>query len=180
MCSKVSQLAIMPQLDSAAVPKFNPSNFERHYQTQHVRKRKALSDLTNGCVELQPTLDKSDSQTPLDPKMTKPGASSQTPIEPSRVIGNSTQNTNFDDFNLITSTPNKVNDSLSNDELEKQMDYQHSTIRQLEMENIILRHKVMDVRESIRVFCRIKPAVGLDCFKFEQSKDGTLLKLCEY
>lgn len=174
-CVKVSQLSLIPQVDAQAPPKFNPSNFERHIQTQHIRKRKPLTDLSNNRNELQANLNKSGS--PISAE-SGPSCSKMFRTDAKNSIQRS--NENCMDLVSISSTPRKVNDSLSNTELEDEMMSQHAIIKQLEKENITLRHKVMDTRGTIRVFCRIKPAIELECFKFERSQDGTLLKLCKY
>lgn len=49
-CDHVSQLASIRQTNPFSTPKFNPSNFERHYSSQHKRaaaKRKPFDDLSN-------------------------------------------------------------------------------------------------------------------------------------
>lgn len=47
-CNQVSKLSLVKQVDFSAPPKFNTFNFERHFKTQHVnKKRRALENITN-------------------------------------------------------------------------------------------------------------------------------------
>lgn len=47
-------------------------------------------------------------------------------------------------------------------------------------ENVCLRHKVMDVRGTIRAFGRIKPrTIDQEAFEWNRSIDGTILRMCK-
>lgn len=46
-------------------------------------------------------------------------------------------------------------------------------------ENILLRHKIMDIRETVRTFARIKPLMGPNDFAWQRSVDGTIVTMGE-
>lgn len=146
----VSKLSTTRQVDVAAVPKFNIFNFERHFQTQHiVRKRKPFVDITNHGTET-----------------------------PSKLAKNLFVNSKSQSPPMTSTSKQSVASHTQYDiQLEAEVIKQQETIHQLNQENILLRHKVMDVRGTVRVFCRIKPDMGLDCFQWNRSRDGTVLKL---
>lgn len=153
-CSNVSKLSTIGQKDLTAAPKFNTFNFERHFQTQHVnKKRKPLDDITNRTDE-----------TPS--KCTKDTFERNAPPQGPPMTSTSTHASVAVTADLI-----KV------ERLENEMIKQQTTIRHLQSENILLRHKMMDFRGTIRTFCRIKPDMGLDCFQWERSIDGNILKM---
>lgn len=47
--------------------------------------------------------------------------------------------------------------------------------RLLQQMNILLRHKVMDVRSTVRAIGRIKPSTEPGCFRWDRSEDGTIV-----
>lgn len=47
-CGHVSKLGVLKQSNELALTKFNAFNFERHFQSQHMnKKRKVFDDITN-------------------------------------------------------------------------------------------------------------------------------------
>lgn len=144
-CVHVSKLSTTRQTELSAAPKFNTFNFERHFQTQHVnKKRKPFDNITNHLDETPAKL-----------------INLKGPAEPA-MASTSLQNSDGDSY-------------VKN--MEDKMLKQQKTICQLEIENIVLRHKLMDIRGKIRAFCRIKPNMGTNCFQWERNEDGTILKL---
>lgn len=152
-CSNLSKLSVVRQMDLAAAPKFNTYNFERHFQTQHLnKKRKAFDDLTNHSGETEPKISKSLFETQV---LTEPQCVS-----------------------IITSTPNDSRqESQCGESTEQKLVTMQQELYQMQEENIVLRHKLMDYRGTIRAFCRIKPDLTGDCFNWQRSKDGTILNL---
>lgn len=61
--------------------------------------------------------------------------------------------------------------------LEATLQNQSTIVHALIVENILLRHKVMDASNNVRVFCRIKPSTDNECFNWERSDDAMQLKI---
>lgn len=153
------ELRCIRQVNSSAPPKFNPSNFHRHYQQQHViKKRKALTEITNTNTEKLMRIPENEQNAMND---FIPSCSS-TPVQPKTTIHN-----NNEQIELVKS-------------LEDQVLKQQGKIGHLKSENIVLRHKMMDYRGTIRAVLRCKPELEHDAFEYICNSDKTDMKLSNY
>lgn len=161
-CEHLSKISIISQTNLSAPPKFNPFNFERHYKTQHVIKnRRAMSDLTNTSNAKKSKVDTN------VPGVFYPQDSS-TPNQRVNMINRS------DVQNKRMKVDARVN------ELVGEVENQRKIIGKLERENIVLRHKMMNYRETVRAVVRCKPKNEIDSFDYSWSSDRTFLKLSNH
>lgn len=199
-CVHISTLSVLRQSDFRAPTKFNTFNFERHYRSQHVnKKRMALEDITNNdsgdemrqqrntndaimekeredCQKKIALLEKENSE--LKQNQLQQNQQEQTSTthdlksenEELRSKISMLQNENSILQDQQQQLQCEVNQVASNQELGKK-------IHDLLYENMFLRHELMDFRKTIRAVCRIKPEAGQQCYRAQHGDDRKSLKL---
>lgn len=197
-CGHVSKLGVLKQSNELALTKFNAFNFERHFQSQHMnKKRKVFDDITNTnhngesddglenqirvCREKIQLLEEENSE--LKRKQKSQSSTShdfQNDNETLRSTNSQLQN----EISLLgNQQPQQNMTATTSDQivkLEEEICKLKSTAHDLINENISLRHEVMDVHGTIRAVCRIKPGNYQQCYQIEISDDWKSLKLCKY
>lgn len=220
-CNHVSKLAPVAQVVFPAPPKFNTHNFERHFKTQHVnKKRRALQNITNaremsddvsGFYSPNLSIELFSSENVLMERRQNMKFTSTPKRVCVRSITSHTQSSvsGSDDTELVQM-------KNRNDELEIQLENYREEIRELNskytqkvsdfeslqkqqpsadviqltnkigalqnenamlyQQQIVLRHKMMDMRGTVRGFLRLKPVANQPQIEWSVGVDKTNLK----
>lgn len=220
-CKHLTKLSLIKQVNPLAPPKFNVYNFERHFNGQHLNKRKIDEVITNqsvvGCgisqkkhvaeihdkttlhqLDCDISQNKNESETHdlFQPRET----STSTPLR-HRLSGAHScmtpKTTNILQLRNELSLANEKIKSLENgvpitsssstaltpksiriEKLSSDLSIAEKMTSKLREENILLRHKCLDVSGKIRTVCRIKPNVSGDCFDWCRSGDN--IEICKW
>lgn len=282
-CANVSKLSATKHTDLFAPPKFNPFNFERHFRTKHVGKKRApFGDISN-LASSTPKKSCTSVRSQQHIEVNSLGMNTNTPsthqvqeicmttatiatsssdatklnelqnkiqeLEEENALLLQQQNWPQPSTSLVATLENKIllheirvkeleNENILLHQQQQQQDQQSSShvlgleseilelkaiiqdlengvdahqqeqeqeqqqassfvlglkneilkygarIRELENENtalqkrqIMLCHKIMDTRGTVRAVCRLKPETGQQCFQWNLNNENTVLKL---
>lgn len=204
-CDHVSKLSLIKQKNIFAPPKFNPHNFQRHFDSQHVNKKRKYDSSSSSRLSETLLIKKTATNTlfstmfcDISPNKHENAGSFKTFLasSSSTPIHQKSSNAQTQLFTPKTATINMLREKLSeaNNKIKEREIIQPTPIEssslsllqtpksvridELHAENIMIRHKYMDASKKLRTFCRVKPDLAGDCFDWQRNKDGTGLQIC--